>query len=256
MAMLWTSRLDPVRGVDGVIDFVREVAGDLRTALSDWLVAVYIHGSAALGDFDPLVSDIDLLVVLEDNAPTNAVRSTGDVLHAPRSCPALGIEASAVSTTAARRPRQPWPFLVHVCTAVNDDKVVLGRERDGDDDLILHYAVIRAVGIAIDGPPAQEVIGDIDAATILQQLGKELIWATRNASGPYAVLNACRALRYRADLTVCSKTDGGVWALEHGIAPEVVRPALAARRASTTYPLDPASEAWVLAIAQQLGRPR
>ena len=78
----------PVCGVDDVIDFVGEVAGDLRGALSDWLVAVYLHGSAALSDFDSLLSDIDLLVVMDDNAPTNAVRSIGNVLHSQQQCAA------------------------------------------------------------------------------------------------------------------------------------------------------------------------
>jgi hypothetical protein len=143
---------------------------------------------------------------------------------------------------------------VHVTTAVDDDKVVFGYERGGDDDLILHYAVTRTAGLAINGPPAQEVIGEIDAAVIVEQLRQELLWGVRNASGPYAVLNACRALRCKWDGVICSKTDGGVWALEHEIAPEVVTPALAARRASRSYPIDAASEAWVLDVAQRLSR--
>lgn len=239
---------------DAAIDHAREVAAELGEELGVLLVAVYLHGSSVLGDFDPRLSDIDLLVIVDDSTLATAIEATADILHASRPCPALGIEASVVSTTAAAEPGQPWPFLVHVATAVDDDKVVFGYDREGDDDLILHYAVTRAAGLAIDGPPAQDVIGEIDAATIIEQLREELIWATRNASGPYAVLNACRALRYERDRVICSKTDGGVWALEHEIAPSAVTRALQARRASTTYPLDHASRSWVRSVAEGLGR--
>ena len=251
--MVWTTRLNLVPDIDAAIDFARDVTVDLRGELGSQLVAVYLHGSSVLGDFDPLLSDIDLLGIVDDNTPVAAVMATADVLRAPRTCPAQGIEASVVAAGAANRPRQPWPFVVHVTTD-DDHKVVFGYERDGDDDLILHYAVTRAAGLAIDGPPAPDVIGEIDAAVIIEQLRGELIWATRHASGPYTVLNACRALRYDRDRVICSKTDGGLWALKHGIAPEVVTPALAARRSSTTYPLDPASESWVLSVAESLRR--
>jgi hypothetical protein len=97
----------PVGAVDVVIDFVRDVAVDLRDELRGLLVAIYLHGSSVLGDFDPLLSDIDLLVIVDDSAPVNAVTATGDILHSSRPCPALGIEASAVSAMAAREPRAP-----------------------------------------------------------------------------------------------------------------------------------------------------
>lgn len=237
--------------VDALSTVAAEVARELRRELGGSLVAVYLHGSGALGDFDPLVSDVDLLVVLADDAPPSAPTSAGEILHAPRSCPGVGIEASAVSATAALHPSAPWPFLVHVTTGT-DDKVVVGADRRGDPDLILHYAVTRAAGVPIDGPPATLAVGEVDRHVVLRQIRDELRWAATNASAPYAVLNACRALRYQTHGVICSKTDAGIWALEHNIEPSVVAPAVEARRTSSTYGLDTRSEAWVVAVADNI----
>src|SRR5262249_28894072 len=125
--------------VDAPTTFAAGVARDLRRELGGSLVAVYLHGSVALGDFDPLVCVGDLLVVLADDAPRSATASTGRILHAVRDCPGLGIEASAVSASAARHPHAPWPFLVHVTTGEGNDKLIEGADRSGDPDLVLHY---------------------------------------------------------------------------------------------------------------------
>ena len=86
----------------------------------------------------------------------------------------------------------------------------------------------------------------------MEQLADELRWAVRHASGPYAVLNACRALRYRADNIVCSKTEGAEWALAEGIEPGLVQPALDARRAASTYIVTSTIEDWVLRVAEAI----
>jgi hypothetical protein len=67
------------------------------------------------------------------------------------------------------------------------------------------------------------------------------------------VLNACRALRFVTDGILCSKTAGGLWALDQRIAPEVVEHALRDRRGDARDPIDAAvGRAWVRSIADQL----
>jgi len=54
------------------------------------LVGVYIHGSAVLGDFMPGVSDLDVLVVVEDGLSEEDVASMAAVLARDRALPASG----------------------------------------------------------------------------------------------------------------------------------------------------------------------
>ena len=196
----------------------------------------------------------------------------------------MGLEASVVEASAAADPAEPWPFVVHATTAPKDRKTVWGgagertsghsgdapcrneRARDhvtgtsdgGDDDLVLHYAVAREHAWVAFGPAPHSVFGPIDERTILGQLAAELRWAVENGRLSYTVLNACRALRYRDDGVMCSKTDGGNWALAHDVQPALVRRALDARDPGP----GPAGEAdghlpdlaveWVLGVAAGL----
>src|SRR5690242_1749553 len=95
------------RAVDPAVrGYAEAVAGVLRDALGPALVAVYLHGSAALGDYDPNRSDVDILAVCA--APLEAgdrkllaARLGRDSLP----CPAdSGLEFSLVTQATARDP--------------------------------------------------------------------------------------------------------------------------------------------------------
>ena len=177
--------------------FAHELAGELADAAADALVGVYVHGSAVLGDWVPGCSDVDLLVVVTDVPPTGVAERLAAVLAAERDCPGAGVEASVVAAGAASVPRAPWPFIVHVTTAPPDRKTVFGASDAGDPDLILHYAVTRDAGRSAFGPRPETVVGAIPDRVVLTQLAAELRWAVTHADESYAVLNVCRALRYR-----------------------------------------------------------
>lgn len=230
---------------------VREFVSTLVEDLSDEaLVGVYVHGSAVLGDWREAVSDVDLLVVAADASPTMLDRWAA--ILASRDCPGVGLEASVVADQAALEPSPPWPFLVHVTTAASDRKTVWGRDREGDPDLALHYLVTRDAGWSAYGPEARDAIGRVANSAVLAQLATELRWAVVHASESYSVLNACRALRYDDDGTVCSKSAAGRWALQHEIEPELVRRALDQRRSAIVAPVSNGAAAFVAATADRI----
>jgi hypothetical protein len=237
-----------------VVAAVNRLCDDLLQVAAPALVAVYIHGSAVLGDFVPGSSDLDVLIVAPDDIERAMTSAIASALAACAPSPAVSIEASVVTRSAAMAPHEPWPFLVHVTNHPNDNKVVYGTDIDGDPDLVLHYAVLRQRSWTAFGAPAIAIIGEIDRTTVIAQLADELIWAAAHAHESYAVLNACRALRFVHDGVLCSKSDGGVWALSREIEPELVGAALAARDSGPTGTGPAESGAWVLSIARSLGR--
>ncbi len=232
--------------------FAHELAGELADAAADALVGVYVHGSAVLGDWVPGRSDVDLLVVVTDAPPTGVAERLAAVLAAERDCPGAGVEASVVAAGAASVPRAPWPFIVHVTTAPPDRKTVFGASDTGDPDLILHYAVTRDAGWSAFGPRPETVVGAIPDRVVLTQLAAELRWAVTHADESYAVLNACRALRYRDEGVLCSKCDGGTWALSREIEPTLVHAALDARRRGLVATVTPHAAEWILTIAAEV----
>jgi Aminoglycoside adenylyltransferase, C-terminal domain/Nucleotidyltransferase domain len=237
-------------------ELVREFTGTLADALArfadDSLLGVYVHGSAVLGDWRADVSDVDVLVVARSEVATATAERLAAVLSAERACPGVGLEATIVSADAAAAPAAPWPFVVHVTTAPHDRKTVWGKVADGDTDLILHYAVTRALGWTAVGLDPKTLIGPVADSIVLRQLADELRWGIRHASESYAILNACRALRFRDERVLCSKTDGGEWALARGIEPALVRRALHARRNGESSPAGANAAAWVTEVCSDL----
>ena len=221
-----TATSDPPRDV---VAFASRLADTLATAMGYETIGVYLHGSAALGGFVPGVSDVDILAVVARPHRRRTQRRLGQLLRAAAdTCPGSGLEASII-TAATARSLGDCRFEVHVTTSPGDQKLVCGAHHCGDPDLVLHSAVCRQHGVAIAGPPPQEVFGLVPRQRILTALLHELRWAKEHGTEAYAVLNACRAWRYIDDDTFTSKIEAGAWAIQHG-APNVVADALTQQR--------------------------
>ena len=118
----------------------------------------------------------------------------------------------------------------------------------------MHYAVCRAAGWPVCGPPPQDLIGVVSRRAILDYLAGELGWAIGHAPEAYGVLNACRALIYLTGHKIVSKIAGAEAVLNRGTGPaEVIERALAQQRGSEPDQ-PPAADAvsFVLATAAML----
>jgi aminoglycoside adenylyltransferase-like protein/nucleotidyltransferase-like protein len=186
------------------------------------VVGVYVHGSAALGGFGP-ASDLDVLVVADGEADWPGL---GTQLLADCGGP-RPLELSVVEASAARRPAPPWPYHLHVKSG--ESRFGLGAGR-GDPDLIAHYAVARAAGVAVSGPQADSVFGTVPREHLVDYLRTELQWGVENADQRYAVLNTCRSVAYARSGLVLSKVDGGRWWLAELGEQSLVEEALAAQQ--------------------------
>lgn len=213
-----------------VASWAAAAAAAAASAAGGQILAAYLHGSAVLGGWTS-TSDVDLLMVAADAISPQELARAGQALLTRGGCPGSGLECSIVSAASARRPAHPWPFLLHVVTTGPRARLVPGTGHPGDPDLLMHYVVSRAAGQAVLGPRPGDLIGEVGRQAVLGCLAAELAWGLDNAPEPYAVLNACRALRYLADGSVVSKLAGGEAALREGTGPQqVIRRALAAQR--------------------------
>ena len=185
----------------------------LGGVLGPALVGAYLHGSAALGGFQPGASDLDLVVVVNDRWQPKLREGVVRVLQESHgSSPGRGIEASVIRDEVAQAGGRRIDFEVHVSTEPNHGRVVDGVGHSGDPDLILHMAVCRQSGIAVFGPDPAAVFADVDPTLLIGQMIDELAWALAGGSEAYAVLNACRAHYYLECRMFCSKLEGGRWA--------------------------------------------
>jgi streptomycin 3"-adenylyltransferase len=217
----------------------------LRDALGPALIGVYLHGSAALGDYDPARSDIDVLAVCAATLEAGERARLGAALgREGLPCPArAGLEFSLVTQAAARDPSRTPPYELH---GWDEHGHVRHGDDRGDPDIPLHFAVVRQVGLAVCGPPPADVVRDVPRDELIGLAADELDWTVAQASPSTQVLTACRAWALSADGRFRSKRDAAEWALRHG-APAVVAGVLADHgRARESHP-DPGAVAGFVA---------
>src|SRR5262245_35660759 len=130
-----TGRLPSVVAIRGYAQSLAAVAGPFGH------IGTYLHGSVALGGFDPARSDVDVLIVVSSALPAAAQAELGGRLRAAAlPCPGTGLECSVITAATAASVGE-CPFEVHVAVSPAEAKVMPGAGHPGDPDLVLYAEV-------------------------------------------------------------------------------------------------------------------
>ncbi|MBP3705143.1 MAG: DUF4111 domain-containing protein [Clostridia bacterium] len=201
-----------------------------RAVFGENLVGVYLHGSLAMGCFNPEKSDLDLILVVEEEIGYDEkVQFTKDLLALNEEAPQKGFELSIVKREVCKPFQYPTPFEFHFS---NGHREAILRDLPGyiekmqgvDKDLGAHFTIISHFGIPLYGPPVQEIFAPVPKKDYFDS-----IWFDVENAGEdildnpvYIVLNLCRVLGYARDGLVLSKKTGGEWGMQN--LPEEFRP--------------------------------
>ncbi len=214
------------------------VVTGLARVLGDNLAGVYLHGSLALGCFNPQRSDIDLLAVTHRPMSPAEKRTVAASLLDISSHP-YPVEISILAREHLHPWRYPTPFDFHYSedwrgqtAAALADGSWQGwtASEEGDPDLAAHITVLHARGVVLLGPPIADIFPLVPRADFLDSLRLDVLHARFGLTGlaehpVYSVLNACRTLAYLRDGAILSKAEGGAWAL--AALPAAHRPVIA-----------------------------
>jgi predicted nucleotidyltransferase len=207
-----------------VQSYLDQVVTTLTIYVGAELIGVYLHGSLAMGSFDPGRSDIDILVVCAEPLHRERRMVLGEALAVIPTPPSGGDLEFSLVTEAAVRARSAAPsFEVHVNTH-EEPFVVDGSDRPGDQDLVIHFAMVRARGRALIGPEPTELFLEPVRDSLIQAFLGDIHWAKEEgaaaweghdmpelASMAYQVLNAARCWRYLESGELGSKVEGAGW---------------------------------------------
>lgn len=214
------------RDVKLVLD---EMVERLQALLSTQLVGVYLHGSLAMGSFNPASSDIDVLIVSEDSISSEHKRAIQKLLlELSPKAPGKGFEISVVTLPNLKDFKYPTPYEFHFGTD-HLNKYETGYIDEGtngpDPDLAGHFVMVRERGICLYGQPILNVFPRVTNEYYLRSIAQDSECSYENISrgahqglGPvpvYAVLNFCRVMAFIKDGLVLSKKEGGEWGLEN-----------------------------------------
>lgn len=204
------------------IPVAEEFAEGCRSILAGALTGVYLHGSAAMGCFDPRRSDIDLLVIVSRPMTLGEKRelmALTAVLN--EKAPKKGIEMSAATASVCKPFVYPTPFELHFSiTHLNryrsDPEAYIRTMNGTDKDLAAHFTVTYHRGIVLYGKPVCEVFAPVPEEHYFDSILCDVENAAQDIlSDPvYIILNLCRVLAFKRQGLVLSKKEGGEWGRE------------------------------------------
>jgi predicted nucleotidyltransferase len=199
---------------------VGDIAGVFRNTLAGSLTGIYLHGSLAMGCFNPEISDIDFLVVVDQKLTIPQKQEIIKYLTGSDTGKASP-EMSIVTTESLTNIVYPSPFELHYSNSFRAAYASGGfnwEEQRFDTDLAAHYMSVRERSVCLYGKPAKETIPEIPPEMFIASLVQDLHWLRQEISRiPFrqVVLNPCRAMAYASENRFMSKMEGGQWAITH-----------------------------------------
>lgn len=201
----------------------------LKAVLGADLVGVYLHGSLALGCFNPQRSDVDVVAVSRRVTPEQhrqmaelVLRESGPKARPRR--PPYPLEISVLTHEQLRPWRYPTPFVFHYGESLRQ-RFESGDATpifDEDYDLAAHVTVLHEAGIVLAGSPIVDVFPAVPRADYVDSLLRDFSWSRERRLDLYGILNASRVWATFAEDRLHSKLTGGLWALDR--VPEEFQP--------------------------------
>jgi predicted nucleotidyltransferase len=206
---------------------IDRLSSTLSSLLSEHLIGIYLHGSLAMGCFNPHHSDLDLLVITTNPLSLTAKRQIiEDLLSFSRQ--PHPIEISFLARSQLLPWQYPTPFDLHYSEMWRDTYTrdllsaawqAWNMNQYRDPDLAAHITILNARGICLIGEAITAIFPVVPVADYHASLAGDIqaSLASIETDPIYAVLNCCRTYAYLRDGRIYSKEEGGRWAL--GVLP-------------------------------------
>ncbi len=191
--------------------------------LKSRLTGIYLHGSMAMGCFNPEKSDIDIIVVTEGEiSDRQRLRFMEQVVRLNERAPAKGLELSIVNRKYCKPFVYPTPYElhfspVHLGRYLESPEHYIKNMKGRDRDLAAHFSIINRCGITLYGQAVSDVFGEVPKEDYLDSIWCDVENAVEDIQGDfvYVVLNLCRTAAFLREGRCLSKAEGGQWGLQN-----------------------------------------
>lgn len=206
-----------------VCDQLNHFAAEVSAILGDNLAGAYLHGSLAMGCFNPVRSDLDLLAVTHEGMSLDTKRRVAEIVLQTSLNPAK-MELSFIVQRDIHPWQYPTPFDFHfseewrekISTELaNGTWQHWNDPRPKDPDLAAHVTIMNHCGIRLVGKPVAEVFPPVPRADYLDSIMGDFDFAANllTDNPVYAILNFCRIYWYLLENQISSKDEAGVWGI-------------------------------------------
>ncbi|MDE7325587.1 MAG: DUF4111 domain-containing protein [Lachnospiraceae bacterium] len=187
------------------------------------LTGIYLHGSLAMGCFNPSKSDIDLIIVISNHiTDTQKLEFMNHVIEWNKIAPSKGIELSIVKKKYCNKFLYPTPFELHFSNAhlqwfIDNPMDYIQKMNGTDKDLAAHFTIIKKYGIVLQGEEINNVFADVPREDYIDSIWEDVKGAKEDILDEpiYVILNLCRAAAFFKNNLILSKKQGGEWALQN-----------------------------------------
>lgn len=194
-----------------------------KEIIGNKLTGIYLHGSMAMDCFNPEKSDIDLLIVIEnDITDLQKMEFMKQIVKLNEKAPAKGLEISIVKREYCKPFVYPTPFELHFSPMHlqwfrENPKNYVENMKGEDKDLAAHFTIINRYGIVLYGEHIENVFGAVSKKDYIDSIWSDVKGAREDiADEPmYTTLNLCRVLAFLKEDLCLSKQQGGEWGIAH-----------------------------------------
>jgi hypothetical protein len=195
---------------------------ETQNALGKNFFGMYLYGSLASGDFDEHASDVDFVVVTQEEITEDEIAELR-ALHERIACSnltwAAKLEGSYIPRAALKRYNQNDPPRPQY----NEGKFFIAPH---ESDWIIQRYILREYGVVVAGPLLEPFVDPVTPDELRRAVAGILNgwWANEILAHPenlkragyqsFAVLTMCRALYCLEHGAIVSKPDAARWAME------------------------------------------
>ncbi|WP_223701175.1 aminoglycoside adenylyltransferase domain-containing protein [Sutcliffiella deserti] len=202
-------------------DFIIHLQNRIAEIINGNLTGIYIHGSLALGGFNPKSSDIDLLVVTKKALTVETKRNLAELFLKYSNAP-FPIEISFLNMEQLKVWKHPCPFDFHYSEfwreRYGNDLVggtcdYLNSDVHTDMDLAAHITITNERGICVYGKSIKEVFPFVPQSDYLSSIMGDFKDCLGNIEEDpiYCTLNLIRVYWYLKEGVISSKQEAGNW---------------------------------------------
>jgi hypothetical protein len=180
----------------------------VRSVLGKHFVGLYLYGSLASGDFNPQTSDIDFVVVTDDDLSADLIHDL-EALHVRLWNSGLKWAAKLEGAYVPQPTLRRYDPLAAPCPTVNEGRFYLAQQ---GSDWIIQRHILREYGAVVCGPSLKRAIDPVTPDDLRRAVSGVLReWWAPMLDDPGWIRN--REYEAFATLTMCR----ALYALEHGV---------------------------------------
>ncbi len=204
--------------------FIHILNNEIKKVIQGNYAGCYIHGSLALGGFNPKRSDIDILIVTMTSLKLYEKQELAQLLLEYSNTP-FPIEVSFLTIDQLKQWQHPCPFDFHYSEfwrqpyeeeLTKGTSKYLNEDIQTDPDLAAHITIMNDKGICLEGDPIKLIFPEVprydyvssimgDYEECLEQIETDPVYCT---------LNMLRVFCFLKEGIILSKQDAGNWGIE------------------------------------------